>query len=162
MLYCANCGEVFEELYHYTMPLTKDDFYGCPRCGAVGGFREISNCSGCGEVFDEEDLYSGFCEDCLRKFCTYDMALDFLKSADLLGKFFCWLLNDQYEPGRFATPLLEAFEELYLRRKANDLLTGSTDFLDMVQQYILEADGCFGQLAFGLFLSQKNGGGGVA
>lgn len=113
----------------------------------------MAKCIECGaEKRGLDELYYGFCEGCLRKKCDYDTALEFLKSQTYLGPFFCWLLNDGYEPPAFYSYLLDAFEELYRRKVANDKLLSSTSFLGIVQQYILDLDGDYGKMAFARFL----------
>lgn len=162
MFRCESCGKTFEELEHYTEshgfehpPFEEWD--GCPYCGESRP-TEVESCAGCGELVDVEELYDGFCVDCLKKNCTYDNGFEFLLQEDLLGPFFCWLLNGGWEPHIFESNLLDVFQELYKRKKANDLLLNKSDFLESVQEFILDADGHYGKDNFADFLKEKEGG----
>lgn len=161
MYKCESCGRTFEEQKHYTEshgfehpPFEEWD--GCPFCGESGAV-EIGSCSCCDKIVDADELYHGYCETCLKLKCTYDAALDFMESRDLLGKFFFWMFNDGSEPQYIGQDLLEVFAEIYRRRKANDLLTNSHEWLDAVQEFILDSDGHFGKDEFANFLVETEG-----
>ena len=159
MYKCESCGRTFEELEHFSE--THDGWYkeewdGCPYCGESGAV-EVETCDGCHEAIKVDELYYGYCADCLKRLCTYDTALDFLESNELLGKFFCWKYNDGNEPDSFNLDLLEIFAEIYRRRKANDLLTNSTEFLDSVREFILDEDGDYGKDGFAKFIVDTEG-----
>lgn len=159
MFRCENCGKTFETMAHYTeshgFPHPPfEEWDGCPFCGESRP-TEVETCDGCGETVDVDDLYYGLCADCLRKKCTFDRALAYLKGREKLGNFFCWHLNAGYEPEAFSEEFLDMLEEIYLRRKANDLLTGSTNFLGVVQYYILDDDGDYGKDDFAKFLHES-------
>lgn len=161
MFRCENCGKTFETMAHYTesngFPHPPfEEWDGCPFCGESRP-TEVETCDGCGETVDVDDLYYGLCADCLRERCTYDSALGYLQDRDELGPFFCWLLNDGHEPDVFKPDLVDVLAEIYRRRKANDLLTNSTEFLDSVREYILDADGEFGKADFAEYLDKKEG-----
>lgn len=156
MLKCESCGRIFEELEHYSERHGFDrppyeEWDGCPYCGESGAV-EIGSCSYCDKIVDADNLYHGYCETCLKLKCTYDAALDFLQSRELLGGFFCWYFNGGHEPDMFTLDMLDVFAEIYRRRKANDLLTNSTEWLDAIHEYILEDDGEYGKDGFAQFL----------
>lgn len=159
MFLCESCGRTFENLEHYSESHgfafgPAEEWDGCPYCGESGAV-EVETCDGCGEVANTDELFLGLCADCLRKKCTYDKALAYLKERGKLGSFFCWHLNAGYEPDAFSEEFLGTVEEIFLRRKANDLLTGSTNFLGVVQYYILDDDGDFGKDDFAKFLHES-------
>lgn len=149
MYRCEVCEELFEEL-----ALVGDNgivHRGCPNCGS-DMWTELDACDACKDEFPVDELFYGLCADCLRKKCTYDKALAYLKERGNLGSFFCWHVNEGFEPEMFAEEFLDMLEEIFLRKKANDLLTGSTNFLGVVQYYILDADGDCGKDDFAKFL----------
>jgi len=159
MFLCEGCGRTFENLEHYSEshgfrsgPFEEWD--GCPFCGESGAI-EVEACSGCGQEIKVDDLFHGLCAACLKKRCTYDTALEYLQDIEQIGPFFCWLLNNGHEPDVFAVDLLDLFAEIYRRRKANDLLTNSSEFLESVQDFILEADGDFGMENFAAWLERR-------
>ena len=161
MYKCESCGRTFDELEHYSEshgfehpPFEEWD--GCPYCGESGA-AEVECCNSCHEAIKVDELYYGYCADCLKRLCTYDAAFDYLEASDLLGKFFCWHFNGGYEPDIFMHDLLDVFAEIYRRRKANDLLTNSTEWLDAVQDFILDADGDWGKDTFAKFLNETEG-----
>lgn len=157
MYLCTDCGRTFAEEKHYAESHGFDrppyeEWDGCPYCG--GNYVEAKDCENCGKTVNADDLYDGYCEDCLRELCTYDSALDYLQAYDLLGNFCCWYFNEGHEPDAFTLDLTDVFADIYRQRKTNDLLLHSTEWLDAVREYILDADGRYGKDEFAKFLME--------
>lgn len=161
MYLCENCATLFDEPKHFKEshgfehpPFEEWD--GCPCCGE-SGYVTVENCNGCGEIFQQDELYDGFCIGCLCDRLDYQTALDFLEDQKLLFNFFFWAENNGNEPKFCSDSLLKIIRELYKRKVANDLLTNSTDFLEVVKEFIFDAVNG-GKSLFAEFVNARNGG----
>jgi len=160
MYKCLNCGHVFED---GEQKVVKENhglpggFYEtseyCPICG--GDFEETKPCKVCGSEQLDDDLYDGFCLDCLRESITYNRLLEYLIDRDLLPHFMFEFYFDSSIPERVSDKLKETLREWYLRMRANDILTFKTDFLQLCKKYILEGDGECGRYDYAEWLSEK-------
>lgn len=63
MFSCLNCGYVFEEPVEW-FEETGEQWTGCPNCGE--GYEEASICEFCNEIYSENKLHGGMCDDCLE------------------------------------------------------------------------------------------------
>ena len=84
---CGNCGATFDpaDVTHYREDYG-EIFSACPVCGAPD-LIETEECKLCGKEFEEDELYEGFCLECLWDAIDYDTALDYLKDRELLADF---------------------------------------------------------------------------
>lgn len=113
-------------------------------------------CDKCGRaIVDPWGVYYGYCVGCLQDRCTYDVALEYLKAHDCVASFFFWLLNDGNEPARITGDLEALFYDIYLRRKAEDLILQKDNFLKSVREYILVSDNDTGKYDFARFLKAR-------
>ena len=55
-----------------------ETFLVCPNCG--GDFEDAADCCECGEAFTENELYSGWCEKCLRETINYDTFFEYCEA----------------------------------------------------------------------------------
>lgn len=92
MYKCLECGHIFdagEESIYYekhgldTPPYEK--FSACPVCG--GDFEETYRCKKCLGEYIEEELWDGYCGECLRDAMDYNTLLAYLKKWDELADF---------------------------------------------------------------------------
>lgn len=87
MMYrCCECGHLFEdgeqavwyenqgECHGVT---AMERFSGCPLCH--GDYEEVHQCKKCGDWHTEDELYDGWCEDCLLETINYDTFLNIAK-----------------------------------------------------------------------------------
>ena len=77
MYKCTECGNLFEEGEQATWEEThgldsppNEKWSGCPVC--KGGYEEVYKCDSCGDWHSEDELYEGWCEDCLRETINYE------------------------------------------------------------------------------------------
>ena len=84
---CTDCGYVFDFEDRTVVKESHgfDDgffetFSCCPNCG--GDFEDVADCCECGEAFTENELYSGWCEKCLRETINYDTFFEYCMAND--------------------------------------------------------------------------------
>ena len=82
---CTDCGYVFDFEDRTVVKEShgfNDGFYEtfscCPNCG--GDFEDAADCCDCGETFTENELYSGWCEKCLRETINYDTFFEYCEA----------------------------------------------------------------------------------
>ena len=164
---CTDCGYVFdyedaggvrENHWLDGEYMGSETFLVCPSCG--GDFEGAADCCECGETFTENELYSGWCEKCLRETINYDtffeyceankdeQYLDIFVMAELLGGMDCpknvswdfhWLMGKVYK------------EEVE-RAKASPELFG---FLDVCIRFIMDDDGSIVRENYADWLNSK-------
>ncbi len=161
MMYrCENCGHLFEDgeqaVWEETHGLDHGPYEkwdGCPIC--KGGYEEVHQCKECGGWHTENELYEGWCEKCLRELTTHDIALDFLTESELLATFMFEKVWESSEPDNVSDKLKKVLRELFLRRKADDLLCSKSDFLNICKTYIFDDDGDFGKIVFAEWMKER-------
>ena len=172
MMYrCENCGHLFEEGEQAVWkerhgldapPYEKWD--GCPICR--GGYEEVRQCKECGEWHTENELYSGWCENCLRETINYDTFfeycevnkderyLDIFVMSELLGGMDCpkhssyefhQLMIDEYQ---HRANLVRQYETMF-KKKSPD------DFLSACIRFIMDDDGSIGRENYADWLNSK-------
>ena len=83
MMYrCCECGNLFEEgeqaVWYETHGLDSppyETWSGCPIC--KGDYEEVHQCKDCGDWHSEDELYVGWCANCLRETINYDTFFDY-------------------------------------------------------------------------------------
>lgn len=95
MFKCCDCGHLFEDgeqavwyenqgECHGVTAMEK--FSGCPLC--QDDYEEVHQCKECGDWHTEDELYVGWCNDCLQKKLTPEIGLQYLiDSEDYLEHF---------------------------------------------------------------------------
>ena len=94
---CGNCGATFDP----ADILYRREDYGekiacCPVCG-VSDLIETEECILCGKEFEEDDIASGYCLECLWNAIDYETALEWMKQWR--GRLADFLLNDWFGGG---------------------------------------------------------------
>lgn len=172
MYKCEKCGHVFDgseaHMFYedYGLPGGfRQSFCDCPNCGS-SEFSEASVCLSCGDVFAEDELYAGiYCIDCLRESIDYETGYEFMRQKCCLSSFiFHWFYECKCCPD-LTEKLLEAVKERFRRQVIDDQLTGKTEFLELIRDYIIHADGESGAREYADWLKEaeygranKNGG----
>ena len=162
---CTDCGYVFD-YEDRTVVKEKhgfdDGFYEtfscCPNCG--GDFEDAADCCECGETFTENELYSGWCENCLSETINYDtffeyceankdeQYLDIFVMSELLGGMNC--------PDNISSEFHQLMIETYNRRVADaKLLKGKFDFLADCVRFIMDDDGSIGRENYADWLNKR-------
>ena len=168
---CADCGYVFD--YEDRTVVKEghgfdDGFYEtfscCPNCG--GDFEDAADCCECGEAFTENELYSGWCEKCLRETINYDtffeyceankdeQYLDIFVMSELLGGMDC----PKHSTVEFHSLMVERYkQEVKLDRDTESILGRKTslNFLDACIRFIMDDDGYIGRCNYADYLNSK-------
>ena len=170
---CTDCGYVFdyedaggvrENHWLDGEYMGYETFLVCPNCG--GDFEDAVDCCVCGETFTENELYSGWCEKCLRETINYDtffeyceankdeQYLDIFVMSELLGGMDCpknvsydfhELMISEY---KHRSDLVRNYEKIF-GRKAPD------DFLAACIRFIMDDDGSIGRENYADWLNSK-------
>ena len=167
---CTDCGYVFD--YEDATAVKEDHgfddfpeiFRICPNCG--GDFKVAVDCDHCGETFTEDELYSGWCEKCLRETINYDtffeyceankdeQYLDIFVMSELLGGMDC-PNNVSYE---FHNLMIKLYEDKVGFFKFFEGATGrkaSDEFLPSCIRFIMDDDGEIGRENYAEWLNSK-------
>ena len=167
---CTDCGYVFD--YEDATAVKEDHgfddfpeiFRICPNCG--GDFEDAADCCECGETFTENELYSGWCEKCLRETINYDTFFEYCeanKDEQYLDTFVMYyILNCEYVPkyssDEFHELMIDTYKknvakseeyERILCRKESDCL------LDMCISFIMDDDGSIGRENYADWLNKR-------
>ena len=162
---CTDCGYVFDyedrtvvkEIHGFN-----DGFYEtfscCPNCG--GDFEDAADCCECGETFTEDELYSGWCEKCLRETINYDTFFDYCEAnkdeqyldifvmSELLGGMDC-PDNVSYD---FHQLMIETYKKRVELANRNEELDG---FLSACIRFIMDDDGSIGRENYADWLNER-------
>ena len=166
MMYrCVSCGNLFEEgeqaVWYETHGFTSPPYEkwdGCPLC--KGGYEEVHQCEQCGDWHTEDELYDGWCENCLRESINYDTFFEYCEAnkderyldifvlSELLGGMDC--------PDNVSYELHQLMIETYKRRVADvKLLKGKFDFLEDCIRFIMDDDGSIGRENYAVWLNNR-------
>ena len=170
---CRECGHTFreddigsiEEKHfldgHYA---GSENFYCCPECH--GDYDDADYCCECDEVFAEDELYSGWCEKCLRATINYDtffeyceankddQYLDIFVMSELLGGIDCpkhsnyefhQLMIDVYKK---EVDAIKFYENQFEHKP-------SGDFVDACIRFIMDDDGEIGRENYADWLNKR-------
>lgn len=157
---CLDCGNLFEEgeevrwtESHGNNYLPCEEFYGCPVCR--GAYTDAPTCKECGEDFKAEDLYAGFCEDCLHEAITYESFLEYAEDSDLLVPFMFDAWFEAPTPAVITERLRESMRDIYRQKTVLDQLAKSYKFMALIEKYIMEDDKSDGRIHFGEWLAER-------
>ena len=162
---CTSCGYVFDFEDRTVVKESHgfdDGFYEtfscCPNCG--GDFEDAADCCECGEAFTENELYSGWCEKCLRETINYDTFFEYCeanKNENYLDMFvMCYLLNCDEVPKYPSWNFHQLMIETYKRRVSDaKLLGGRFDFLADCIRFIMDDDGSIGRENYADWLNKR-------
>ena len=167
---CTDCGYVFDYEDRTVVKEShgfNDGFYEtfscCPNCG--GDFEDAADCYECGETFTENELYSGWCEKCLRETINYDtffeyceankdeQYLDIFVMSELLGGMDC-PKNVSYE---FHELMVDTYKERVEQIKRDKAMFGKTyaEIIDACIRFIMDDDGSIGRENYADWLNSK-------
>ena len=168
---CTDCGYVFD--YEDATAVKEDHgfddfpeiFRICPNCG--GDFKDAVDCDHCGETFTEDELYSGWCEKCLRETINYDTFFEYCeanKDENYLDTFvMCYLLNcdevPKYPSWDFHQLMISTYNN-YVRSIKEAKARGSKYVCDILEdciRFIMDDDGEIGRENYADWLNSKKG-----
>ncbi len=109
---CNNCGHIFEEgeaatwneFHGFTDGLC-ETFSGCPVCN--GDYEGTTPCKECGSEKTEDELFHGFCKECLNKRLTKEVAVKYLVENGIVVDFAFPVLFDAETPKTINKTLLD-------------------------------------------------------
>ena len=166
---CTDCGYVFD--YEDATAVMEDHgfddfpeiFRICPNCG--GDFEDATDCCECGETFTENELYSGWCEKCLRETINYDTFFEYCeanKDEQYLDTFvMCELLNCEYVPKyssyEFHDLMVQVYNERVEQIKRDKELFGKTygEIIVACFRFIMDDDGSIGRENYADWLNKR-------
>ena len=146
MFKCSKCGHLFEsgeeKVIYETHGLPNPPYEErmvCPVCESTD-YDEVSRCVKCGNFTN--DTYHGICEDCLVQKIDYENGLNYMHESKNLAYFvFQYFYNMDY-PKVTTKEFEEELRMIYLRRRVDDLATGTKTLLDMTVDFIKEDSLC--------------------
>lgn len=140
---CLDCGHIFEdgEEKRWTEP-HGEHMTGCPVCS--GGFVEAKYCDECGKAVLEDDLFGGYCMDCLKKTVTCDMALQYFEEMSYFEQFMFEKFFEMPVPNSVSEKMYKTLYEWFLRTERDNQIRGITNLLDMCVEFIFDDDGEYG------------------
>ena len=169
---CTDCGYVFdyedaggvrENHWLDGEYMGYETFLVCPNCG--GDFEDAVDCCECGETFTENELYSGWCEKCLRETINYEtffeyceankdeQYLDIFVMSELLGGMDC--------PKNVSYEFHELMVDTY-KARVDDIKSAMTasykaviDILPACIRFIMDDDGSIGRENYADWLNSK-------
>lgn len=162
MFKCESCGHIFDEgeeritrEYHTEI---EGGFYenlaSCPCCGSED-YEEARRCLNCGGAYLDDELFDGWCLECLTEAIDYDSALKyFLQDKETFHLFMFEKFFKMRLPDEISWEMTNHLFEVYGRMRADDLLTNRTAFLDLIRTFILEEDGDYGKINFAEWLNE--------
>ena len=168
---CTDCGYVFDYEDRTVVKESHgfdDGFYEtfscCPNCG--GDFEDAADCCECGEAFTENELYSGWCEKCLRETINYDTFFEYCeanKDENYLDIFVMTEFFDvempKYSSYDFHLLMIRAYSERVECIKIDKNIFGKShdEFLDACIRFIMDDDGEIGRENYADWLNKREG-----
>ena len=173
MMYkCESCGHLFEEgeqaVWYENQGechgiTAMERFIGCPLCH--DDYNEVYQCNECGDWHYADELYSGWCEKCLRETINYDTFFEYCeanKDENYLDTFvMCYLLNcdevPKYPSWDFHQLMIATYKN-YVQSIQNAKKCGSKAFHDILPdcvQFIMDDDGSIGRENYADWLNKR-------
>ena len=172
MFKCESCGHLFEEgeqaVWYENQGechgvTAMERFSGCPLCH--DDYNEVYQCNECGDWHYADELYSGWCEKCLRETINYDtffeyceankdeQYLDIFVMSELLGGMDC-PKNVSWE---FHDLMAQEYKERVEQIKRDKQMFGKTygEFIDACIRFIMDDDGSIGRENYADWLNKR-------
>ena len=173
MMYrCCECGHLFEEgeqaVWYENQGechgvTAMERFSGCPLCH--GDYEEVYQCKECGDWHTEDELYGGWCENCLRESITYDTFFEYCeanKDEQYLDTFvMCEILNCEYVPTissyEFHDLMVRVYKDRVEQINCDKAVFGKTyaEIIDACIRFIMEDDGSMGREIYAEWLNKR-------
>ena len=162
---CTSCGHAFDYEDRTVVKESHgfdDGFYEtfscCPNCG--GDFEDAADCCECGETFTENELYSGWCEKCLRETINYDTFFEYCeanKDEQYLDIFVMdYLLGGMSCPRNISEEFHQLMIDTYKRNVALSKMLGYAEkVLNNCIRFIMDDDGSIGRENYADWLNKR-------
>jgi hypothetical protein len=134
----------------------------CPNCG--GDFEDAADCCECGEAFTEDELYSGWCEKCLRETINYDTFFEYCEANKREHYLLIFVMEEILEMDPiydYSEGFYFVIQELYknvVDAAQRDVLYMGKHFnklIDACIRFIMDDDGSIGRENYADWLNSK-------
>lgn len=134
MYKCLECRHIFDEgeEQRWVEP-HGEHMAGCPVCGCA--YDEAYQCDRCGTYHLSDELYSGFCADCITKIAMPRVLADYAESNTLIAEEFYSYYYDSFIADT-STQLRQLLRGGLLQRASLESLNGYTDTRKKCRKYI--------------------------
>lgn len=161
---CLDCGHIFEEgeqavweERHGLETPPYEKLSGCPLCKS--DYEEIYQCQKCDNWHTKDELYEGWCEECLCEQITYDTFFDYCEANEnehyldifVMGN----LLGGMDCPERISYEFHQLMIKTYKTRVADAKLFPCMYFLINCIHFVMENDGSTGRNNFANWLNKR-------
>ena len=171
MMYrCCECGNLFEEGEQAVLEETHgldsppyEKWSGCPVCN--GDYEEVHQCKECGDWHTDDELYDGWCENCLRETINYDTFFEYCESnkdEQYLDTFvMCEILNCEYVPKISSEEFHQLMCRTYwervseIQRERKVFGKSFSEIIDACIRFIMDDDGSIGREIYAEWLNKK-------
>ena len=167
---CADCGYVFDYEDRTVVKESHgfdDGFYEtfscCPNCG--GDFEDAADCCECGETFTENELYSGWCEKCLRETINYDTFFEYCEANKYEQYLDIFVMQDfldmdmpKHSSWEFHKVMTRIYKESVEAITSWEKMLGRPHpnaFLDKCIRFIMDDDGSIGRENYADWLNKR-------
>ena len=172
MFKCCECGHLFEEgeqdVWYENQGechgvTAMERFSGCPLCH--DDYEEVHQCKECGDWHTDDELYSGWCEKCLRKTINYDTFFEYCeanKDEQYLDTFvMCEILECEYVPKYSSYEFHKLMVDTY-KARVDDIKSAMTasykaviDILPDCIRFVMDDDGSIGRENYADWLNKR-------
>ena len=167
---CTDCGYVFDYEDRTVVKESHgfdDGFYEtfscCPNCG--GDFEDAADCCECGEAFTENELYSGWCEKCLRETINYDTFFEYCEANKDEHYLDMFVLTEFLGGMDVPKDITDEFHQVMVYEykmkqnvaefAENTMQTKQFSFLDACIRFIMDDDGSIGRENYADWLNKR-------
>lgn len=162
---CVDCGHIFEDgeqanwkESHGFADGSGELFSGCPLC--YGAYEETTPCKGCFAEHTDEELYEGWCLDCLREELTYETFLEYCEANRKENLIETFVLSEFFGVAECPEGANEDFHQLMVsvyKEKVEEanMLPNLYDFWLACERFVLHDDGSNGRENFADWLNER-------
>ena len=167
---CTDCGYVFDYDDRTAVKESHgfdDGFYEtfscCPNCG--GDFEDSADCCECGETFTENELYDGWCEQCLSETIIYDTFFEHCEANKDEHYLDMFVLTEFLGGMDVPKDITDEFHQVMVYEykmkqnvaefAENTMQTKQFSFLDACIRFIMDDDGSIGRENYADWLNKR-------
>lgn len=175
MFKCCECGHLFEdgeqavwEERHGFINGPFEKWSGCPLCKS--DYEEVHQCEECGDWHTEDELYSGWCEKCLRETINYDTFFEYCEANKEYRYLELFVMVDllNMDVSNFPDYVSFEFRQLMIKcyKESVEAVTSwekmedrphPDAFLDRCIRFIMDDDGSIGRENYADWLNKREG-----
>ncbi len=147
-LICLDCNHTFTDDDAIRKNIDGETWMCCPECGSTD-LTDGARCKGCDEVKAEDELFDGWCKECLLdKLADYELFFEYLKDGDNrmdavtgLEEFVftaVWKLPEKYVPKISSFELKESLKKAYGSLMAYDRICGKSTLYEAIKDWMTD------------------------